>query len=150
MKEIVERALENLKPGQKYTLVLAGCFGCSATVLNLISIEGTKYAQYENALKIIFKQPRKRKNEGTYLHEKTEFAIYDGEVKVEQDAFFEIEDQGILTVKRSKYASFDPRYFDETIQSIKAEPIVINRWKNRDVETSPFTREGRGNVELVG
>lgn len=116
-----------LKVGNKYTLVISSemGFGVSATKIEVISVERTRYAQYDHAVKLVFKQFRKQKARQVYLYSAKDFAIYEGHVEIDTNPFTAPVKEGEVTVTKSKYLSCDPRYFTDAVASVQAEPVVV-------------------------
>ncbi|MFP3398491.1 hypothetical protein SB749_19405, partial [Brevibacterium sp. SIMBA_078] len=66
-----------LKKGEKYTLCYISDLGAFITQqLTFDSFESTKYAQYENAVKLVFKPQNKRKL--YYTHFYSDLLIFKG------------------------------------------------------------------------
>lgn len=111
--------------GEKITVCAIGDWGCvSSNVMQLEDFHMTKYAQYDECLKIVVKLPRKR---GTYSQTFTPrkcFIIIKGEFSYPETVLFDVsvpkvfEMQGethTTYTKKSKYHSCDRRQ----IQDIK-------------------------------
>ena len=116
-------ALTQLERGQKYTLLTQG-FGAVASKITLLDIKVGSYAQYSESVQIIFKEKGKRKLSSFRFHGSNSCAVWLGWIDVITDPFCAPEVSGSgLTVKRSRYASFDSRYFTDAIASVSAAPI---------------------------
>ena len=69
----------DLKKGEKYTLLFTNdfCFPCVQKI-TLESIEETRYAQYDDAVRLIFRPCRKRNLYQKYFYGESRFAILKG------------------------------------------------------------------------
>lgn len=118
--------LENiLTPGKKYTVVVTNDMGfVSVMQLTLEGLETGSYAQYNDAIQLIYRQPRQRKNRDQWYHSNKNIAIYEGFVESSFDQFGKKAKSNQFTnVTQSHYLSCDPRNFTDTIGNIKETPI---------------------------
>lgn len=96
--------------------------------VRLKSIEqGKKYAQYNNAVKVVCKQKRKRSYVGRHFTYNPYVIIVEGwDIDLEQNPFNAPEDLGYATIQKAKYACFDDRYatdFDTLIDNANVNVI---------------------------
>lgn len=105
-----------LSMGEKITVCCIGDWGCvSSNVMHLEDFRMTKYAQYDECLKIIVKLPRKR---GTYSQTFTPrkcFIIVKGSFEYPESLLFDTKEHNGFICKMPKYHSCDRRQ----IQDIK-------------------------------
>ena len=116
-------ALTKLEKDQKYTLLVQG-FGASSIQITLYDVKVGPYAQYPESVQLIYKAKGKRKLSGSRFHGRDSCVVWQGWVEVNTDPLCtaEVSETG-LVVRRSRYASFDSRYFTDAIASVKAAPI---------------------------
>lgn len=115
----------DLKPGCKYTLVYYNDFGFPVSVqITFDSLKICGYAQYDDAVLLFSKQKGKRKIVGKYFYGSKKLAIYEGWKELPEDFIFNtIRSGSDCTLKKSKYTSFDNRYFSDAL-SILGTPIL--------------------------
>lgn len=121
-------ALEQLTPGRKVTIVKLNDFGFPVafqTVISSVTIE--PYAQYNESLKIVHRPKRKRSLYSNRLLPSESVLIYDGWLTIDVDKLTNkiVKDTDTITVKQSRYSSFDKRYLRDALNNIKQEPIVF-------------------------
>lgn len=114
--------------GQRITIVKMGDFGGLYTQRAVFeSVEYGKYAQYDNAVKLIIRPERKRNLYALWLYK--DVMVYDGWLPdVPEAVMFDVvqQDNGVVT-KKSKYLSCDRRYYDlayEYYSGLGAVPLV--------------------------
>lgn len=117
----------NLTEGQNFTLVMMSSWGMiNVTRGKFVSIEYRSYAQYDDAVRLIFIPAGKRKTYEVWLH--GDFVLYDGWLPVMPDSvMFDIEKTPTATIKKSKYLSCDRQYYRDIIDyyaSININPII--------------------------
>lgn len=124
--------LLNLETGKRYTVIVENDmgFGVKAVQFTFHSLKLGRFAQYENAVEVIFTPKKKRNLHSIKFYGKKDFALFEGWVDVNTDPFSAPEDQGIMVVKRMKYSSCDSRFMDDAIASVKATPLCIKRFRN--------------------
>lgn len=107
----------DLKAGCKYTLVYYSDFGFPVSVqITFDSMKICGYAQYDDAVLLFFKQKGKRKIIGKYFYGYKKLAIYEGWKELPEDfSFNTIRTGSDYTLKKSKYTSFDDRYFSDSV-----------------------------------
>lgn len=128
IQEQFEQAL--LKKGEKYTLCYISDLGSLITQqITFDSFESTNYAQYENAVKFVFKPQNKRKL--YYTHFYSDLLIFKGWHELPENVLNNVkESKGFLTIS-SKYHSCDKQQFDEVLNYFKKQDIdpVINTYR---------------------
>ena len=121
----------DIKQGQKVTLIYMSDWGSMVTSrISFDSIEYTKYAQYDKAVKLIFKPEGKRKLH--YNHFYSDILVYDGWLSLPTEVLNTVEQTGTgVTITRSKYLSCDKRQYDEILNhfSIAGLKPIINTYK---------------------
>ena len=118
----------DLKPGKKYTLVYYSDFGFPVSVqMTYDSMKICGYAQYEDAVLLYFKQKGKRKIVGKYFYGYKKLAIYEGWKELPYGFLFEtIRTEPDYTLQKSKYTSFDDRYFSDSINYLGTPLLQIS------------------------
>ncbi|MEH7760098.1 LPD29 domain-containing protein [Bacillus pumilus] len=128
IQEQFEQAL--LKKGEKYTLCYISDLGSFITQqISFDSFEPTKYAQYDNAVKLVFKPQNKRKL--YYTHFYSDLLIFKGWHELPENVLNNVKkSKGFLTIS-SKYHSCDKQHFDEVLNYFKKQDIepVINTYR---------------------
>ena len=114
-----------LKTGCKYTLVYYNDFGFPVSVqVTFDSMKICGYAQYDDAVLLYFRQKGKRKIESKYFYGYKKLAIYEEWKELPEDFCFNtIKSNSDYTLKKSKYTSFDERYFTDAL-SLFGSPIL--------------------------
>lgn len=115
----------DLKAGNKYTLVFYSEFGFPVSVqVTFDSMRICGYAQYDDAVLLYYRQKGKRKVVGRYFYGYKKLAIYEGWKELPEDfGFNTIRSNSEYTLKKSKYTSFDERYFSDAL-SVLGSPIL--------------------------
>ncbi len=123
--------LLNLEVGKRYTVIVENDmgFGVNAVQFTFHSSKLGRFAQYENAVELIFTPKKKRNLHSIKFYGKKDFALFEGWVDVNTDAFSAPEDQGIIVVRRMKYSSCDSRFMDDAIASVKETPLFVKRFR---------------------
>lgn len=121
------QATEQLQEGRKVTIVKFSEFGFPVvinTVIDSVTVE--PYAQYRESLKIIHKPKRKRSLYGLRVLPKESMLVYDGWLDIDLDSFSNniLRQNEFVTVKQSKYRSFDKQFMKDALATIKDELIV--------------------------
>jgi len=118
----------DIKQGQKVTLIYMSDWGSMVTSrIAFDSIEYTKYAQYDKAVKLIFKPEGKRKLHYNYFY--SDILVYDGWLSLPTEVLNTVEQTGTgVTITRSKYLSCDKKQYDEILNHFAVKPI-INTYK---------------------
>ncbi|WP_333980530.1 LPD29 domain-containing protein [Bacillus pumilus] len=120
----------DLKKGEKYTLCYISDLGSFITQqITFDSFEPTKYAQYENAVKIVFKPQNKRKL--YYTHFYSDLLVYKGWHDLPENVLNNVtESKGFMTVS-SKYLSCDKQQFDEVYNYFEQHNLkpIINTYR---------------------
>jgi len=120
----------NLQQNQKYTLIYMSDWGGMITSkITFDHFECCKYAQYDKAVKIVFKPEKKR---GLYSTTKyDELLVYPGWLDLPTQVLHTVENTGTCTVTSSKFLSCDKRQYDEVINYFAKQGItpLINTYK---------------------
>lgn len=120
----------DLQQGQKLTLFDISDFGSIITRrMTLDSVEYTKYAQYDNAVKLTFKPQGKRNLHYNYWY--STLLVYDGWLDLPEDVLHIVETKGDFRITKSKYLSCDKKQFDEILSHFEGQGIkpLINTYK---------------------
>lgn len=124
--------LLNLENGKRYTIIVENDmgFGVNAVQFTFHSSKLGRFAQYENAVEVIFTPKKKRNLHSIKFYGKRDFVLFEGWVEVDTNPFGPYEDQGIVVSRKMKYSSCDSRFMDDAIASVKATPLCIKRFRN--------------------
>lgn len=119
-------ALQQLTQGRKVTIVKYSDFGYPImfhTVIDRVIVE--PWAQYKETLKIVHKPKRKRSLYANRILPDETLLIFDGWIDIDLDNLTNtiVKDDEYMTVKMSKYASFDDQYFVDIMSTIQQKPI---------------------------
>ncbi len=130
LHEQFERA--GLKPGQRITIVELGTFGwISASQVTVKNFECGQYAQYKDSVKLTFRPKKKHGWYQNWYH--GDLMVYDGWIgDIPENVLFEISENGVVTTKRSRYASFDHAQYTAVYDYFKScgyEPMIDTRHK---------------------
>ena len=117
--------------GQKVTLIYMSDWGSMVTNrITFDNVEYTKYAQYDKAVKLIFKPEGKRKLH--YSHFYSDILVYDSWLSLPKTVLNTVEQTGTgVTITKSKYLSCDKRQYDEILNHFLVSGIkpIINTYK---------------------
>lgn len=120
----------NLQQGKKYTMFYISDFGSMVTSkITFDRFECCKYAQYDKAVKIVFKPEHKR---GLYSTTKySELLVYPNWLDLPTEVLHTVKQTGTCTMTSSKYGSCDHRQYDEVINHFAQQGItpIINTYK---------------------
>ena len=117
--------------GQKITIVRIGEFGGVSIRRGVYdSHECSSYAQYQDAVKMIFRPERMRSMYSTWFYR--DALIYDGYLPdLPEDLLYDIETNGTMVIRRSKYASFDNAQYDVIMKHYEemGAVLLVNTYK---------------------
>ena len=119
-----------LVDGQKLTLFYIGDMGgMIESRITFNSVDFTKYAQYDNAVKITFTPQNKRKQYYKYFY--STLLIYNGWVELPKTVLNEIEQTNDFIITKSKYGSCDNVQYDEILNYFEStgQKPIINTYK---------------------
>ena len=120
-----------IKPGQRITMVKISDFGgLTFTRATFDSFECGRYAQYDKAVKLVVRPERKKNLHYAWLY--NEVLIYDGWIEdMPEDMLYDIETRPGVTVKRTKYASFDHAQYDIAMEYMRSKGarMLVNTYK---------------------
>lgn len=122
--------MAGFEPEQKITIIHIGDFGgLNVTHGKFKSATVGKYAQYDNAVKLVFRPENKRNDYYKWLH--GDVLIYDGWLDVPENLLWEVSVSNGLVCKKSKYLSCDRAMYDEVMNYFKQQNIrpIINTYK---------------------
>ena len=121
--------IADLKQGQKVTLFYISDFGSILNrMVTLDSVEYTKYAQYDNAVKLTFTPKGKRKKYYNYFH--STLLVYDGWLELPKSVLHEVSESNDFVITKTKYLSCDKKQYDEILEHYEAQGLrpVINTY----------------------
>ncbi len=118
-------------PGQKITIVqISDLGGMSTSHVTFDSFECGKYAQYDNAVKLMVIPERKRNLHYMWIYR--DILIYDGWLDAfPEELFYTIERKDHVTTKMSKFMSFDHAQYDVALEYFKGKgaKLLVNTYK---------------------
>lgn len=116
---------------QKITIVRINDFGGMSITRGYFKwFENGKYAQYNNAVKLVYRPERKHKDYYTWLYR--DVIIFSGWIEVPEDLLYETikEDSGVV-IRKSRFMSCDLAQYDAILEYFKNNGIkpVVNTYK---------------------
>ena len=117
-----------LETGKRYTLLTMSCFGIGASCVQFTmeTVKFGKYAQYEDSVELVFKLKNKRNLRGMRFYGNNSFAVWEGWIQSNTNAFEAFPCSIFPQAQKSKYLSFDKRYLTDAIASVSAKPLFTN------------------------
>lgn len=120
----------DLQQGQKVTLFyISGMGGLITSHITIDKVENSSYAQYDKAVKITFKQPRKQ---GLYYnHFYSDMLVYDGWQEIPKSVLYDVKEQNGFIVTSGKFSSCDKKAYDSIIEYLAEQnkKPLINTYK---------------------
>ena len=126
IREQLTRA--NIPNGERVTIITAGYFGgVSSSVATWSSWEPVRYAQYDDAAKIIVKPKRKRGLYSMILHRRHNTIIAAGEISLPDSLFWEdaTATTSGVTVRRGRFSAFDPAAMEAVREYLREQNAKI-------------------------
>jgi len=120
----------DLQQGQKLTLFYISDWGSIAeNRITLDKINYTKYAQYDNAVKITYTPQGKRKQ--YYNHFYSTLLVYSGWLELPETVLHDVESRNGMTISTTKYLSCDKKQYDDILNHFGSQGIkpVVNTYK---------------------
>lgn len=120
----------DLQQGQKVTMFYINDFGGMTTSkVTIESVENTKYAQYDNAVKITFKPQGKRSL--YYKHHYSDMLLYNDWLELPETVLHEVKQSNGFMITSTKYLSCDKQQYDEIINYFSNQGIMplVNTYK---------------------
>ena len=113
----------DLQQGQKVTMFYISDWGSIVTSrITFDKVEYTKYAQYDKAVKLIFKPERKRSLYSNHFYR--DILVYDGWLTLPNEVLNTVEQTGTgVTITRTKYLSCDKKQYDEILNYFSANQL---------------------------
>jgi hypothetical protein len=126
VKSPITEAADTLNQHEKVTIIKFSEFGFPVirnTVINKAEVK--PYAQYNESLQLVHRPKRKRTSYRMTILPYEDVIIYKGWLDLDLEKLtYNIEEGKDVTVKQSKYCSFDNKFLNDVMKNIKAEPIV--------------------------
>lgn len=124
MDSIQQQFLDaGLEPGQKITIMRIGDMGMfSISHVTYKGMELGKYAQYDNAVKLIFRPERKRSDYYNWFYR--DMLVYDGWVDVPESVHYDISENEMWTTKKSKFSACDSNWYTSTIDYLTSKGMM--------------------------
>jgi len=124
---IFENALQQLTQGRKVTIIKYSDIGYPImfhTVIDKAIVE--PWAQYKETLKIVHKLKRKRSLYANRILPNESLLIFDEWLDIDFDKLIYnvTKSDNHITVKETKYYSFDNKLFFDVINTVQKQPIV--------------------------
>lgn len=120
-----------IQQGEKITLFYISDFGSIITSrVTFDSATPSKYAQYDNAIKLTYKPENKRKFYSQHFY--STLLIYKGWYNLPKTVLNTIEERPTMTITSSKYLSCDKRQYDEILTHMEQQEgtkPIINTYK---------------------
>lgn len=118
--------VDKLIPGEKYTIFAINDFGFLSTLqITFFKIEYTKYAQYNHAVAITYRQKRKRNIYKSYFYENyRDCLIYKGWLTVPDNVNYDIKETNGMIIKSSKTMSCDKNQYANVLNYFKSQNIL--------------------------
>lgn len=121
-----------LMENQKITIVRMNEFGSMSTTRGYFkSYTNTTYAQYDNAVKLVFRPERKRND--YYIHLYRDVLIFDGWVEIPENLLWEDVKSNTpgCSIRRTKFLSCDKSQYNVILEYFKNNGIepLINTYK---------------------
>lgn len=121
----------DIAPGQKVTIIRISDFG--EMCVNRVAaetVEYGEYAQYDKAVKFIYKPEGRRKLYYNWYH--GDLVVVDGWIDIPDRVLFDIDDSDpMFTIKKTKFLSCDDRQYDAILEYLASQNIIpiINTYK---------------------
>ncbi|MCM3110003.1 SusD/RagB family nutrient-binding outer membrane lipoprotein [Lederbergia lenta] len=113
--------------GERVTIFKLGGFGFPVSIqVTMDSALVEKYAQYSDSLKIVHRPKRKRSLYSNRILPNESIIIYNGWIDIDLDSLTNntLDSSEAVTVRQSKYMSFDNQYLTDILNYVKVDPIV--------------------------
>jgi hypothetical protein len=120
----------DIQQGQKLTMFYISDFGSIVTNrITFESVENTKYAQYDNNVKITYTPQGKRTKYYNHFH--STLLVYNGWLELPETVLHEVETRNGITITRTKYGSCDKKQYDDILEYFDAQGIkpIVNTYK---------------------
>jgi hypothetical protein len=120
----------DIQQGEKITLFYISDFGTIVTSrITLESVSPTRYAQYDNAIKLTYKPENKRKL--YYNHFYSTLLVYKGWLEFPDTVLNTIEVRTNMIITKSKYNSCDRKQYDEILNHFEQHNMkpIVNTYK---------------------
>jgi hypothetical protein len=120
----------DIQEGEKVTLFYISGMGSIVTDrITFDSVTNTKYAQYDNAVKLTFKPENKRNLHYNYFH--SELLIFKGWHSLPNTVLNQVKESKGFIVTSSKYHSCDKKQYDEILSYFNNQGIkpIVNTYK---------------------
>lgn len=120
----------DIQEGEKVTLFYISDWGSIVTDrITFNSAEPTKYAQYDNSIKLTFTPEGKKKL--FYNHFYSTLLVYKGWYNLPETVLHHVEEKNGYRTTRSKYGSCDKKQYDEILNYFKQNNIdpIVNTYK---------------------
>lgn len=118
---------------QKITIVRINDFGGMSVSRGYFkSFECGKYAQYDNAVKLVYRPQNKRRDYYTWFYR--EVIIFSGWLEVPEDVLWEtVKESNGVAIRKSRFMSCDHAQYDAILEYFKSNGIkpVVNTYKTQ-------------------
>jgi hypothetical protein len=120
----------NLQQGQKLTLFYISDWGSIVTSrITLDKVEYSKYAQYDNAVKLTFTPEKKRKLYYKYYY--STLLVYNGWLNLPETVLHDVETSNGMIITKTKCLSCDKKQYDLILEYFVNQGVkpIINTYK---------------------
>jgi hypothetical protein len=103
--------------------------GLITSYITVDSVTNTTYAQYNDVVKLVFKQPNKR---GLYYkHFYSDMLVYDGWQELPKTILYDISESNGFICTKGKYGSCDKKQYDAIINYFleQNKKPIVNTYK---------------------
>jgi hypothetical protein len=139
IKQQFEKVVHEVKSGEKYTLFGFNEFGfpfSQHVVIDKAYIG--KYAQYDNALYIVYKPKRKRTWYKKVITPNNTMVIWEGWHNVQDNMYKESEEINGVVIQMSLNC-FDKTYLHDALKSVSVEPLaVIDQDYHKNIQETEY------------
>lgn len=120
----------DIQKDDKLTLFYISDWGSVVTNrITFDSVTNSKYAQYDNAIKLTFTPEKKRKLHYKYFY--STLLVYRGWHSIPDEVLHHVEVNNNMRITRSKFSSCDNRQYDEILNYFQQQDLkpIVNTYK---------------------
>jgi len=113
----------------KFTLWATNDFGFGSTMKGqLESVMVGEYAQYRNALRLVFRPYRKHRSVQVWIRPYQDAFIWEGYIEVNTNIFTEFRKEASgCSVAQSRYSAFSDKWANEAQESVDQVPVFAQK-----------------------
>jgi hypothetical protein len=120
----------DIQQGDRVTLFYISDWGSIVTSrITFDHVTNSKYAQYDNAVRLTFTPEKKKKLHYKYFY--STLLVYSGWLSLPDTVLYHVEESNGIRTTRSKYVSCDDRQYDEILNYFSEKGLnpIINSYK---------------------